>query len=110
MTKILLGDLEPQNFIAMLFFALIGVAISILVHSTNRDPGSKRSPYRFTLSFILRDNGQRILLNALLIVVVIRFSKEILGFEIKPFIALLIGISFDKLSELLRNSNLIDKK
>lgn len=110
MTNLLLGDLQPQNFFAMLFFAFVGAIISILVHSTNRDPGATRSPFSYNFNFLLKDNGQRILLNVLLIVVVIRFSQELLGFEIKPFVALLVGISFDKLSELLRNSNLIDKK
>ena len=110
MKDILLGNLPIQNFLAMLFFAAVGALISILVHSTNRDPGASRSPISFDIGFMLRDNGQRIMLNVLLIGVVIRFSQELLGFEIKPFIALLIGVSFDKLSELLRNSNLIDKK
>jgi hypothetical protein len=69
-----------------------------------------RTPFKFSFSFLIEDNGQRILLNLLLIIVAIRFSKEILGFEVKPFTALLIGVSFDKLSELLRNSNFLDKK
>lgn len=110
MMNLLLGGLQPQNFFAMLFFAAIGATISILVHSTNRDPGATRSPFSYDFFFLFKDNWQRIVLNFLLILVVIRFSQELLGFEIKPFVALLVGISFDKLSELLRNSNLIDKK
>jgi hypothetical protein len=110
MKDLLFGGISPQHFLVMLFFALLGVMISLLVHSTNRDPKAIRTPFRFKLLFLIDDNIQRILLNLLLIVVAIRFSKEILGFEIKPFIALLIGVSFDKLAELLRNTNLLDKK
>jgi len=110
MKDLLLGGITPQHFLAMLIFSLLGVMISLLVHSTNRDPNAMRTPYKFNLWFLIHDNIQRVALNILLIVVAIRFSKEILGFEIKPFVALLIGVSFDKLSELLRNSNFIDKK
>jgi hypothetical protein len=110
MKKLLLADLTTEYFLAMLLFALLGVIISLLIHSTNRSPGSKRSPYRFTFSFLFRDNGQRLILNTLLILVTLRFSQELLGVTIKPFVALLIGVSFDKLSEFLRNTNILDKK
>lgn len=106
----LLGDIELHYFLALLTFAMIGVIISLLIHATNRNAESLRSPYRFNFFFLLRDNWQRIVLNFILIVVTIRFSPDIFGYQVTPFTALLIGVSYDKLGEWLRNKNVLDKK
>lgn len=58
---------------------------------------------------MLKDNWQRITLNAILMVVTIRFCKEITGMDLNMFVALLLGVSYDKLGELLRNKKVLDQ-
>jgi hypothetical protein len=110
MIKHLLGGLNPDQFAACVFFALVGVVISLLIHATNRDKNAPRTPVKFSFSFLLADNWQRILLNLLMILVTLRFCKEITGYDINMFVALVIGLAYDKLGELLRNKCIIDKK
>jgi len=107
----ILGGYTIPHVVALLVFAMAGVLISLLIHSTNRDKGSPNTPVKFSLWFLLKDNWKRILLNLLLIVVTIRFCQEITGLQVTEFIALLIGVSYDKLSEFLQNKQvLIGKK
>lgn len=103
----ILGTTDVSYMIAIFVFAMIGVAISLLIHSTNRNPDSFTSPRKFSLSYLIKDNWKRILLNILLILVTIRFSEEIIGVQLNEFVALLIGVSFDKLSEYLQNKKVI---
>jgi hypothetical protein len=104
----LLGTNDIPKFIACVFFAMIGTVISLLVHATNRDKNSMKTPYKFSFVFLIADNWQRILLNLLLILVTIRFCKEITGMELSMFVSLLIGVGYDKLGEFLRNKCFID--
>ena len=106
----LLGPQDIWSFIACLLFALVGITISLLIHATNRYKESEKSPYKFSFSFLIKDNWQRILLNILLILMTIRFCKEITGLDLNMFVALLIGMAYDKLAEWLRNKCIIDKK
>lgn len=104
----LLGTTDIAKFVACVLFALVGVVISLLVHATNRDKNSMKTPYHFSFTFLIADNWQRILLNLLLILVTIRFCKEITGMELNMFVSLIIGVGFDKLAEFLRNKCVID--
>lgn len=104
----LLGTSDTAKFIACVLFALIGTVISLLVHATNRNKNSAKTPYKFSFVFLIADNWQRIVLNLLLILVTIRFCKEVTGLELNMFVSLLIGISYDKIGEYLRNKCVID--
>lgn len=104
----LLGTGDIAKFIACVFFALLGTVISLLVHATNRDKNSTKTPYKFSFVFLIADNWQRILLNLLLILVTIRFCKEVTGIDLNMFVSLCIGISYDKIGEYLRNKCVID--
>lgn len=73
----LLGTTDITYLLAIFLFAMIGVAISLLIHATNRKEGKK-----FNLFILLSDNWKRILLNFLLIVVTIRFCNEIIGLQL----------------------------
>lgn len=101
----LFGTVDISYAVSILAFALIGVAISLLIHSTNRDKKKSDTP-KFSFKILIKDNWKRILLNVLLILVTIRFCKQITGLQLNEFIALLIGISFDKLSEFLQNKKI----
>lgn len=104
----ILGTGDITKFIACVFFALVGTVISLLVHASNRNKNSTKTPYKFSFVFLIADNWQRIMLNLLLILVTIRFCKEITGLELNMFVSLLIGISYDKIGEYLRNKCVID--
>lgn len=105
----LLGPLDAPLFFALFLLALLGMAVGLLVHSTNRTPDKGASPVNFDVPYLVRDNRQRTLLSIVLIVVTLRFFKELTSYEINPFHAFLIGMGYDKLGELLRNKNIIDK-
>jgi hypothetical protein len=106
----ILGQSTPLHFFVLFVWAMVGVIISLLIHATNRDVASTRTPVKFNFLFLLKDNAGRVVLNLLLIIVTLRFCKEITGFDINQFVAFCIGICYDKLAELLRNANIIIKK
>lgn len=110
MIQYIFGTTDISKFSACVFFALVGVVISLLIHSTNRDKDSMRTPFKFRWSVLIDDNSQRILLNLLLILVTLRFCKELTGLDLNMFVSLTIGVMYDKLSEWLRNKCIIDKK
>jgi hypothetical protein len=95
----LLGSVTPGEFIAGFIFALIGIFISLLIGTTNRNPLSERTPPRFSFVFLLSDNAIRIYksiaLTVLILFVSIRFSKEFIGKEFTMFYALCLGLGLD---------------
>lgn len=99
------GTNSFQNFVTQYFFAMIGVAISLLLHGANRDVDNKSTPTNFSFIFLLKDNWKRILLNLLVIFVTIRFFKEITGFELSLFFCLLVGIGYDKLIQFIKTKS-----
>jgi hypothetical protein len=110
MLEHIFGTTDISKFIACVIFSLVGVTISLLVHSTSRDKNSINTPVKFSFSFLIRDNWRRIVLNLLLVLVTIRFCKEVTGMELNMFVSLMIGLTYDKLGELLRNKGVIDTK
>lgn len=103
MIKEILGTETWQAFTILLFFAFVGVAISLLIHANNRDPQSASTPYQFSFKFLLLDNWKRIALNLLLIYVTIRFFTDITGLQLKSFYALAIGIGYDQLAKVVKD-------
>lgn len=110
----ILGTTDISYFIATLFFAMVGVFISLLRHSTNRDKSEaivKGDPVKFSLSFLISDNWKRVAFNVLLILVTIRFCEQVTGLQLNEFVALLIGVFYDQLGEILQQKKvLIGKK
>ena len=109
MFKLLIGENTTiEQFVVSLVFALIGVIISLLIHASNRDKDSVRTPYKWSWLFLFSDNAKRLLLNLILIIIALRFYPELFGKEITQWSSLLLGVSFDKIAELLRNKNILD--
>ncbi len=106
----LLGSISPAAWIAALLFSIVGVWISLLLDSNTRDKDSLRSPYSFNARFLIMDNIQRIILNALLILIFLRFTPELLGVKMTMITAFFVGLGFDRLGLMLRNKNILDKK
>ena len=103
MLQEILGTDTYQAFITQFFFAILGVAISLLLHGANRDVKEVSTPNQFSLVFLIKDNWKRIVLNLLIIFITIRFFKEITGFELSLFFCFVIGFSYDKLLQLLKS-------
>jgi hypothetical protein len=103
------GDLSVPEFLAALFFSLIGVLISLLFHANTRNPNTTTSPVKFSWLYLLRDNWKRILLAFLLICITLKFLPELTGLKLNMFYALCIGLVWDKLAEYLKSKTDIIK-
>lgn len=99
------GNMDFNMFVASLLFALVGVLISLLLHATTRDQNSESTPVKFSFLFMLKDNWKRILLSIILVIVTIRFLKELTGLELNMFFSLCIGLVYDKLAEYLKSKS-----
>jgi hypothetical protein len=109
MLQKIIGDNDLASFGSAWFFCIIGVAISLLWHTTKRDPQSAATPVCFDLKFLMLDNIKRFVLGFLLIYVVIRFYPNFFHESINDYAALGVGLGFDKIAELIKgNSTLLD--
>lgn len=104
--KQLLGGYEFLQFLGFLFWALVGAYILMQIHANTRDVKSARTPVQWSWKTFAKDNVRRIFFNLVLIIVVIRFSKETTGRSINDFWALVIGLSSDGLAMLLQSFNI----
>jgi hypothetical protein len=106
--QLILGVTSLAMYAALLFFACVGILINLLFHSTSRDQNSPNTPVKFSFRFLLWDNWKRIILSILVILVLIRFVSFFFDFdvvnnnELYLFLALLVGMSFDKGAEILK--------
>lgn len=98
----ILGEADVAHWIGAIFFACVGVTISLLISSSKRDASSPGTPYKFSFWYLVFDNGKRIALSMLLIFVTLRFSQDILGAQLTMYLALGIGLAFDRLSAHLQ--------
>lgn len=89
------------QFASFFGWALVGAYILVQSGINNRDPNSSRTPTEFSWKFWFRDNARRVAFNGVLILVAIRFSKEITGKDINEFWAFVIGLSSDGLAQLI---------
>jgi hypothetical protein len=106
----LLGPGEPSFFIAGFIFAMVGVLISLLISSSKRDISNPNTPNNFSWSYLIIDNGKRILLALLLILITLRFSNELIGANLTMWGALLIGLGWDRLAAYLKDKGMFEKK
>jgi hypothetical protein len=103
----LLGANDPHIFFHVLIWALVGAVLSLLLHVAQRNPLTPNSTIRFSWRFFLWDNFKRIITTVLLIVVVLRFMPELLGFQLSAFTAFLAGFANDKLAQMLKNKGIL---
>jgi len=99
----IMGDVNGVLFVASLFWAMIGICISLLIHAIFRDANSPKTPVKFTWKFLLTDNWKRITLSLLVVITTIIFTKEVLNKDLSTFVALGIGLGLDKIVELLKS-------
>jgi hypothetical protein len=107
----LLGSIPLPVFVGLLFFALFGAVLSLLLQTTSRDVKSEASPVHFSWSFFFLDNWKRIVTTLMLIYVALRFAPDLMGIEISNFWALIIGFGNDKIAQFLKDkTNLLGQK
>jgi hypothetical protein len=107
----LLGELTAANFFALMFFALFGALLSLLLQTTNRNVNSLATPKHFSWGFFWEDNWKRIVTGLMLIYVALRFTPELFGITINEFWALAIGFLNDKLAQVVKDkTNLLGQK
>jgi hypothetical protein len=107
----LLGDQTLSHFAALLFFALFGTAVSLLIQATTRDVSSPATPVYFSWPFFFSDNWKRITLGFMLILIALRFTPQLFGMPINEWWALAIGFSLDKVAQALKDrTNVLGQK
>lgn len=70
----LLGFVEVPLFLTMLLFAIIGIALSLLMDSQKRDQNSPNTPVKFSFKFLLKDNWKTIVMSAIAVLITLRFA------------------------------------
>lgn len=107
----IIGANGAQHFFTLMFFALLGATVNLLSNVSKRDKLSPATPVDFSLVFLVRDNCKRCASSLLLIYIFVRFMPLLLpaqvydaiGGDMELVLAILIGFSFDKLSEFLKD-------
>ena len=95
-----------QVFVGWLF-GMVGVLVSLLLHTTQRDPASQRTPESFSWKFLFKDNYRRLTTSVLLVFLCLRFSSY-LGLPNREDVALMgfiTGLGLDKIVEVFRAKN-----
>lgn len=98
----LLGPTSLVDYVSSIIFAFIGVFVSLMLHATKRDVNSTNTPVKFSFWFLLKDNWKRLLTGILMVLVCIRFLKELTGLELNMFYAFAIGFCNDKIIQILK--------
>ena len=96
-----LGGIPPGTFASYLFFACIGICMTLLYNAATRKPEDDRTPLKFSHRFLLRDNWKRLLLSFFCVLVTIRFFGDISGSEISCFKSLGTGLCYDMLAQII---------
>ena len=98
------GSLSWPHVAAGLLFVGMGLMIALLFAVSRRNPGSARTPRRWSWRFFWDDNALRFILNLLTAVALIRFWPDVAGADIGMFHCFCIGLCFDSLYILIREA------
>ncbi|OJV30441.1 MAG: hypothetical protein BGO32_08590 [Bacteroidetes bacterium 37-13] len=109
--KDIIGADGVQHFFSLMLFALIGATINLLNNVSKRDKASTATPVKFSFWFMVADNWKRCVSSLLLVYLFVRFMPLLLpsqfydaiNGDIEFLLAIIIGFSFDKLSEFLKD-------
>lgn len=97
-----LGKSDPATLAAAFFFALIGIALTLLWGTTARDPNSPASPVKFSWQYLWKDNLKRIVSVLLMVIISLRFMPELFNFELSSWHGFVIGISWDSIGFVIK--------
>ncbi len=109
--NIITGETPGDIFLGFVFFALIGISLSLLWQTSKRDALSPHTPAKFNVWFMLADNAKRLTATILTVYIALRFTPEIFNVTLTNFWALTIGLGLDKIAEFIKNkTSLLDVK
>lgn len=110
-SQYLLGPTDPALFSACVFFAAIGVVLMLLIGTTMRNKDSEQSPLGFSWKYLRSDNAKRIYANVIVVLLALRFTPELFGFDLSVWKALCIGMSSDGIMLIIKQkTSILDPK
>ncbi|MEP7375522.1 MAG: hypothetical protein ABI675_19410 [Chitinophagaceae bacterium] len=109
--NIVTGQTPAYLFVGFIFFAVIGIALSLLWQTNKRDVSSPHTPEKFSFWFMMRDNAKRLSATILTVYIALRFTPEIFNVQLTNFWSLCIGLGLDKIAEIVKSkTSLLDVK
>ena len=109
--NIVIGTDDFVSFLGLVFFALLGVFLGLLLNTTKRDINSESTPFEFSWKFLLSDNVKRIVAGLILIYLSLRFTNEIFGVSINNFWSVCIGLASDQLAQFVKaKTNILNSR
>lgn len=104
-------EMDPLLFLSFVFWASVGVLLCLLLNANQRSTVNNMQT-RFNWKCLLFYNRKRILISFIMILVTIRFSKQLIGLDQNSFSAFIIGFGSDHLGKFIQNklSNIRDKQ
>ena len=99
----LIGTTDHVQFFTGLFFLLLGIFVSLMLHANTRDVNSTSSTMRFSYRFLIKDNIGRLLFSVLLSMILYRFAGNLFTMEDNMYFAFIIGFSFDKIIQIFKD-------
>ncbi|MDD4970754.1 MAG: hypothetical protein PHT07_15110 [Paludibacter sp.] len=88
------GNFSLPMFVALYFFAVVGIALNLLNHANSRDQNSPNTPQKFSHWFLIKDNRRRLAMDIISLFITIRFMQFIINFDVTNPEAWLIGAFF----------------
>lgn len=108
--SILFGGATPAQITADLFMYLLGAAVVIGFDLASRNKASERTPEKFNLVFLLKDNTNRLLLTFLIGLIVLVVGNELgafIGVQLptaaQRFMPLVAGLFSDAIALAIKN-------
>lgn len=100
-TQNMLGDLSIAGYASGMLMALVGAILMLRINAQNRDKLSENTPYKFSWSFLVQDNLQRLITGFFLTYVTFRFAPQILQNDFSMFTAFLTGAFSDQVAKMI---------
>lgn len=93
--------IDPLLFLSYMFWAIIGMFLSLLLNVHRRTVRNK-TPIAFFWNFLFKNNYKRIFISLILILVTIRFSTQLIGLQQNAFSSFVIGLCSDHLGKIIQ--------
>lgn len=105
-----LGTTDIPTYLAAFALALVGGILILRLKARKRDPLSRETPYKFSWSFLIRDNLQQVFTGMLITFVLIRFASVFFEGSDLMWIGFLSGLCGGKAGELIEKLELGARK
>lgn len=91
--SLILGTPTVWYYLAALAFSFLGILLSLLLQSRDRDKDSPATPVHYSFRFLLWDNTKRILAGLIIMFAFFRFTDEIVHHPLTMWLAFLLGVA-----------------